>query len=600
MSRQQIEDLHGQASEHYLKGEFREALRAWRDVLALDPGDEQALEGVRLSGLLLDGDETSAAVDAALGEQPAQVETGGGDLGSETLLLDPELLASIVHAPAGGPRKAALDAGAPSLDEDRQGEGLDFGSLEELAAIPLGIGGEESPGPHAPTVDRSSAPSAASQAAAESELHRRVDDLLEEARSLHSQARHAEALGVLSRVAILDEENDAAGELEAEIRDAMGTMASKVDGWIAEGVQAFDQGRMDESREFFERVIEVSPDHREALHYLEKIGSSPDVPLRSVSSPSLSDELLPGMPASPEAGRASASSSSKGPSAELSEPTVPLARPSRAPAARASAPSAAQAGPSLPVSPAATRSRSGSRRPLLAAVGGVLVIGAASAWWFLGRSSQPADPTPTPPPTAGRSAPGVTARGKAGGARPGPVNTAVPVAATFPEIMEKAKSALAAQDYATAVISYNEALRSNPESVDAKNGLALATEGYKARKAELDQVESIKMAFADEEFTSALRLLYRLPKTMDKSRVDRYKVNGWYNLGIIALRAGECSQAKAHFDEALGLESSDEEARRLRSFAERYRETAKDRAFYDQVEGLSFRSLEHGRVTSGQ
>ena len=49
MSAERIKQLHEYASECYLSGDYEGALQAWRDVLGLDPSDEQALGGLRLA-----------------------------------------------------------------------------------------------------------------------------------------------------------------------------------------------------------------------------------------------------------------------------------------------------------------------------------------------------------------------------------------------------------------------------------------------------------------------------------------------------------------------------------------------------------------------
>ena len=45
---------------------------------------------------------------------------------------------------------------------------------------------------------------------------------------------------------------------------------------------------------------------------------------------------------------------------------------------------------------------------------------------------------------------------------------------------------------------------------------------------------------------------------MDVARLKRYKVNGWYNLGVTDLRGNRCSTALDHFDEALVIRPGDE------------------------------------------
>src|SRR6185503_16460109 len=49
MSTDRISRLHEQASEHYLNGDYPAALASWREVLALDPRNEAALEGARMA-----------------------------------------------------------------------------------------------------------------------------------------------------------------------------------------------------------------------------------------------------------------------------------------------------------------------------------------------------------------------------------------------------------------------------------------------------------------------------------------------------------------------------------------------------------------------
>ena len=38
---------------------------------------------------------------------------------------------------------------------------------------------------------------------------------------------------------------------------------------------------------------------------------------------------------------------------------------------------------------------------------------------------------------------------------------------------------------------------------------------------------------------------------MEPARLERYKANGWFNLGVRALQANRCATALDHFDEAL-------------------------------------------------
>src|SRR5262245_14366094 len=55
MSAERVDSLHQKASELYLSGDYENALATWQEVVALDPGHSEALEGIRMSGLLLGG-----------------------------------------------------------------------------------------------------------------------------------------------------------------------------------------------------------------------------------------------------------------------------------------------------------------------------------------------------------------------------------------------------------------------------------------------------------------------------------------------------------------------------------------------------------------
>ena len=113
MSRQEVQELEDRASEHYLRGEYHEAREAWQKILTLEPGNEQAAEGIRLSGVHIEGTEGMPSEFVVPSARPKPAEPAAPaatvDPGNETMLLDPDLLDSMLHAPAGAPSKA-MDA----------------------------------------------------------------------------------------------------------------------------------------------------------------------------------------------------------------------------------------------------------------------------------------------------------------------------------------------------------------------------------------------------------------------------------------------------------------------------------------------------------
>ena len=49
-----IQQLLTEATAHYHSGEYREAIRMWQQVLAQEPGNQRATEGIRMASLLLE------------------------------------------------------------------------------------------------------------------------------------------------------------------------------------------------------------------------------------------------------------------------------------------------------------------------------------------------------------------------------------------------------------------------------------------------------------------------------------------------------------------------------------------------------------------
>ena len=239
---------------------------------------------------------------------------------------------------------------------------------------------------------------------------------------------------------------------------------------------------------------------------------------------------------------------------------------------------------------------------ILGGVGVVALVCAAIALPHLFGGSAPKTAAPktsapkTPTPKASAPAPRPAQSGRAPKAAPATPARVVPAT---PEEREKAVASdlatgnalMASGDFGGAVLAFNEANALDPGNAAAKSGIADAGERYKASKAERDALNSVKLAFRDGEFTSGLRAAYRLPPSVSKSYVDGVKVAGWYNLAVVALRAGDCREALSHLDEALGIAPSDADAKKLHEFASRYAEAVKDRVFLDRVEALAFRSL---------
>jgi Tfp pilus assembly protein PilF len=186
---------------------------------------------------------------------------------------------------------------------------------------------------------------------------------------------------------------------------------------------------------------------------------------------------------------------------------------------------------------------------------------------------------PTPPAKTGeQAAPAVAA------VKPNSPEGAATIAAGIKE----GHARMASGDFGGAVVGFSRALSVDPQNAEAKAGFEAARDGYKASKAEREALSTIKLAFRDGEFTSALRLAYRLPPTISKADSDSIKVAGWYNLAIVALRAGDCKGALTQLDEALQIDPNDAGVAALKDLATKYVDAVKDREFFDKFEALAF------------
>ena len=173
--------------------------------------------------------------------------------------------------------------------------------------------------------------------------------------------------------------------------------------------------------------------------------------------------------------------------------------------------------------------------------------------------------------------------------KPGPAGQAQSVA----DAMARARAALESGDYGAAVLArVQRGDRDRSDNVRSQEAAQRAG-GSTRTKAEGEKPDQARKVFANGEYESALRLLYRLPDGLvPPATLNRYKKNGWYNLGVIALRGADCKQARERFAEALDLGGEDPVVRRGKRLADACAGQQKDRTYYDIVEGLPFRNLE--------
>ncbi len=677
MDREQIEQLHQQASEAYLAGDFSEALKRWEQLAALDPQDERAAEGIRLCRLVTDAAAPEASAppeEPAAPERPAAPAAAPPTSPAEELNLDldlgalpespappptvdepPEATGLAVPVPPEGEKlEVELEdglsvlggaapeddppAGVPEHDPLRQTEGIDFGDIEAESPIPLaepvpvdeprrGLDGlNDLPAPDtaaAPATpgddsdllgevvvdgDAAAAPAgAAADDPAAAELEGRVRELLDEAREAFAEGRIDDAASIVARVGILDERNAEALAMRAKIDEQREGSAHRLEDLIAEGTQLVGREQYEDARECFLRALEISPTHTEAEHYLEQVEKILVVQAEKEEAAEEAQTEAPSEAPTERQTEGEPDPVEEQPAASAPEPAGLNHEPHEPEAGTQAVPLAGSAGlpplDSLPdfedvpereeEAPAAVTRRAGMGGRLLW-VGLVVVALAAAGWYFvpglLGGSEEPAEAASAPrPERPARAAAGAGTAATEPAPLPQPA-AAVPVdPAALRAALERARSAYERGDYEDAIRNYSEVLEYDPTHVEAGEGLRQAGERFHEQQEKNERLARARQAFEDRAFESALKLLYRMPDEVEPTVRDRNIVNGWYNLGIIELKGGDCVEAIRHFDEALSLDREDQELLQARAYAERYRDAAKDTRYYRTVEQLRLR-----------
>jgi tetratricopeptide (TPR) repeat protein len=627
--KQQLESLHQQASALYLQGEYVAALEAWSQLLKIDPDDERAREGVRLCELLVEeeGGAGSASASgngpkpgAATGSAPALGMGIGEDLDEELDELD-EMLGGgegkdWMDAPTGSgetgsssespgaddgidfdlsdvPSSPQMPAAAPTEADgaefnfegtDRQAtsdaidSAFDFASSSPQAAdAPAGTT-DRPPAETAPAPAGDSRKDAAARRKAAEELQNRTNELMAEALEHYEKGDREAALGALSRISILDENNEAARTFADHIRNEMEAAQPQPSEPSLEGAAG-------------PSAAEPASATHPSLPSVQSTQNHEPLDLGEGSEAGLGIGDGPQRPA-------------EAPVTQGSDPFDPFADSAELTDAVEQSPvddllEIPDETPSTPV--AVKPSGAPPTRWLLIAAGVLVLVGGVYvALQLVGSQPAPEVGSPVarnvPPP----SEPGESAPTPADGGSPAETGGAAPVgtpAALDPEAvnaaLDRGDRAFEAEDYAAAVLAYNEALKLDPENEVAKRKLGEAGDRFREQKETLDQRRQAIQAFNDGNYRNALRLFYRLEPTdeAEQERFTRARLNGWFNLGLQALKTGDCRLAQSHFKEAQSIDPLDRGLRSAMDLNARCFE-GQDQAYFDTVRGLRFRGLD--------
>lgn len=613
MDPKETERLHEQASGYYLQGDLDSALNVWSGLLEADPDDERAAEGIRLCEQLIGSHSESVCSE---GESPFAV--GGAGIPPETK-ADPVTAPEVDEALEGlldfgvpaaasdprGPEAGTLDLSDLS-DEGTQTGGFDdeklmlapaaragdaepevecgpakvwdFGYLEEAEPPPRKDEWSFGASPPPPPAQRSAsppvptAPPASAEpelGPAEAELRRRANELLAGALKAAESGDRDEAIRTVERVLILDEANEAALSLKERLDagDDFSPAAEPPASFSAPdpgvGFDAEPEGTDDDILPLDPRVVplrdESAPPDDDLFADADTASDEIDAPLDEAPiAPGFLDEDLPSI------------EDLVGP-----DPDAPEELPTDAP----SSPPVAAAG-------------RGRKRGILLGVG-LLAAGAAGAFFLQGMLSggaatDPADSL-TLPTRGGKEEPRAEVREAAEPETGMELRSAEErVAAALAE----ADASIAAGDLASAVIALDEALKLDPDDPELAQRFRTTADRYRVEQKEREHWAEAIASFDAGNYRAALSVFYRAPESRQGPELERYKLNGWYNLAVRALGSGDCERAQAHLREARGVDATDPDVRHASALANRCGTAGGAAAWAAAVRELNLRRLE--------
>ena len=573
----QIENLHQQASTLYLQGEYVAALGAWRQLLKLDPRDERAREGVRLCELLVqeEGGTVPPSISAPPPPPPseaAQAGTGptvgfgiGEDLDEELDELD-ELLSDgaatdwmdkppQAAAPPAPPAETAPPAEAPpaagleqtqdatteqafpSIGDDAFNlDGADRPAKPDAASEIDAAFNFESPVPTEPAGPTQPADVSAEQ------LQLRSDDLMAEALEHYEKGQRSDALTVLGRLEILDPNNQAAKTFANHIRAELEAHSGAP---MAEPAAQPEIGEDLLEDPVFEPTTQAPP--------------TPQIENGMIDFDSQGAESL-GLSGSEEAEPVveqieGVSSDASGEEFDVEDAVV------------SDSPDEADPAGALEPAAAAKAKRPMDKWLMIAAIVLMALGGGYVTLHFFGGSEagETENAALAAPPLLG-DLDDILGGGPVGSAPtiPADPDPSPPVAATAPpgdldELLDRADAAYEEGNFAAAVLGYNEALKLDPLNEVARRRLEETGELYREQKELFEQRALAIKAFNDTDYRNALRILYRIVPVdeAEAQRFERFKFNGWYNMGIRALKTGDCRLARSNLREAQQVDPTD-------------------------------------------
>jgi len=531
-----------------------------------------------------DGDEAMEACRRVLSVDPDNAEAkellsqaGSGEASSSPVASGPPV-------PTGEAFPEAPAAGESLEDDDLLSFDLD--SLEDASGVPP-----------APDPMEAAIPPAAQAPAGDEDADQRIATLLTEGDALESQGDLQGAIQVWSRVFVLQDSNADAEERVDRARRILEEQAVRVDEMRFRAEDLLNAGNLAEARDEYQKVLEVLPNHLEAKEALRQIEVKLAGGSEATPAPDAGAEAIQAVPlALPEQPQEAAPQEPEF-EEEVFLETPPQASP---PERQTAAPAAAPA-----------RRRPGRALVLSMLVVGVVVVGAAGyvGWQILfpsgpsgelqGLEPQTLDRTSTAPSTAQPSADPVVPEPQAVGVPPASppkqrVLDDAEARVVAKQVVEEASRLFDEGEYVLALKQFREALDLDSSNMDAKDWETKTAAEVERRAVFEREVTTIRAAFSDFDYESALKKLYRMraPTEVGDAMVQRWKVTCWYNWGVLRLQGARLSEAEEKFQEVLGLKADDEQAASHLEVVRRYRDRPMDPSFKNYTNRLTLRQLD--------
>ncbi len=433
--------------------------------------------------------------------------------------------------------------------------------------------------------------------------------LVARAREELERGNTAEATQLAARALAIDAAAPGAEEILDEARRRDEDRARQAEDLVGQAVRALDEGQPHLAIPLLKQVLELIPGHLEARDLLARAEAA--------------EAVLPEIPADADLEDVAAV-----PVGAPPEPETHDLRPveEEAPAPPAEAPPPAPPGPaeaSARPGRGSARRRRAPRMPgrgiLVAAALLLVAAGGVAAWRLgllpVGDTGRTAEQAPRPvrrrvkkqgPEGKQPAGPARKGGGKEAGraARPAGAAAAGAVPAQdasrpaprvtkrdVPGLVHRAERALRSGNEARAVELLELARQADPLDFDLVEKLETARTRLRERKDAEARLARGKQEFRQGNWPEALRIFYRIPGPYRPAGIDRWIADGWYNMGIQALKAGNVVEARRYFSDCLELAPDDEVARRHREVALRYRGQPLDDAYWMYVRALQPRPL---------